>query len=235
VARPRPDVLLRLAEVLDVPLAFFAAGRPKAQLDASGTHFRSLRSTRLFQRDKAVAFAAQVWELTHALERSHRAPVLATVRQLYGMAFRCGKPSCTRPLYRVNDETGEVILNSQVAHICARSEGDPGRGSRVALDLRSRCTIRAPLQDHSDGNSDRNSSRSPNKTSCSLEVPNASGRRLGPRQEFKCRPWMSQVPRPRPSTSVTRAHHSRWRNNPWPVTTHRSRPASRRAYDCATR
>lgn len=76
VARPRPDVLLRLAEVLDVPVAFFAVGRPKAQLDASGTHFRSLRSTRLFQRDKAVAFAAQVWELTHALERWVQLPVV---------------------------------------------------------------------------------------------------------------------------------------------------------------
>jgi len=76
VARPRPDVLLRLAEVLDVPVAFFAAGRPNAQLDASGTHFRSLRSTRVFQRDKAVAFASQVWELTHALERWVQLPVV---------------------------------------------------------------------------------------------------------------------------------------------------------------
>lgn len=76
VARPRPDVLLRLAEVLDVPVVFFAAGRPKAQLDASGTHFHSLRSTRVFQRDKAVAFASQVWELTHALERWVQLPIV---------------------------------------------------------------------------------------------------------------------------------------------------------------
>jgi Zn-dependent peptidase ImmA (M78 family)/transcriptional regulator with XRE-family HTH domain len=76
VARPRPDVLLRLADVLDVPVAFFAAGRPKAPLDASGTHFRSLRSTRVFQRDKAVVFASQVWELTHALERWVQLPIV---------------------------------------------------------------------------------------------------------------------------------------------------------------
>jgi Zn-dependent peptidase ImmA (M78 family)/transcriptional regulator with XRE-family HTH domain len=76
VVRPRPDVLLRLAEVLEVPVAFFAAGRPNAQLDASGTHFRSLRSTRVFQRDKAVAFASQVWELTHALERWVQLPIV---------------------------------------------------------------------------------------------------------------------------------------------------------------
>jgi hypothetical protein len=66
VVRPRPD----LAEVLEVPVAFFAAGRPNAQLDASGTQFRSLRSTRVFQRDKAVAFASQIWELTPP-EESH--------------------------------------------------------------------------------------------------------------------------------------------------------------------
>ena len=76
VTRPRPDVLLRLAEALRVPVAFFAAGRPHAQLDVSGTHFRSLRSTRLYQREKAVACAAQIWELAHALERRVQLPVV---------------------------------------------------------------------------------------------------------------------------------------------------------------
>jgi Zn-dependent peptidase ImmA (M78 family)/transcriptional regulator with XRE-family HTH domain len=76
VTRPRPDVLPGLADVLGVPVMFFAAGRPHARLDASGTHFRSLRSTRVFQREKAVAFASQVWELTHALERRVQLPVV---------------------------------------------------------------------------------------------------------------------------------------------------------------
>ncbi len=76
VSRPRPDILIRLADLLDVPVHFFAAGRPHAALDTSGTHFRSLRSTRLFQRDRAVAFAAQVWELTHALERRVQLPLV---------------------------------------------------------------------------------------------------------------------------------------------------------------
>jgi Zn-dependent peptidase ImmA (M78 family)/transcriptional regulator with XRE-family HTH domain len=66
---PRPDHLRTLSEVLDVPLGFFAAGRPHARLDASTAHFRSLRSTRSFQRAKAVVFVEQVWELTHALEK----------------------------------------------------------------------------------------------------------------------------------------------------------------------
>ncbi|WP_405908755.1 hypothetical protein OG742_30595 [Streptomyces sp. NBC_00828] len=47
------------------------------------------------------------------------------MKQLYGTAFRCGEPSCSRPLYRLNNETGERILNSRVAHIHARSEGGP--------------------------------------------------------------------------------------------------------------
>lgn len=76
VTRPRPDVVQRLAEVLGVPTGFFAAGRPHAQLDVSGTHFRSLRSTRVYQREKAVAFAAQIWELTHALERRVALPAV---------------------------------------------------------------------------------------------------------------------------------------------------------------
>lgn len=55
----------------------------------------------------------------------HKKPLLATIRQLYGTAFRCGKPGCGRPLYKMNNDTGEIVLNSNVSHICARSEGGP--------------------------------------------------------------------------------------------------------------
>jgi hypothetical protein len=55
----------------------------------------------------------------------HRTPSPGTIKKLYGTAFRCAEPSCTKPLYRVSDETGEWILNSRVAHIKARSEGGP--------------------------------------------------------------------------------------------------------------
>ncbi|GGY13209.1 DNA-binding protein [Streptomyces minutiscleroticus] len=74
--RPRPDLLPRLAEILDVPLTYFLAGRPHARLDPSGAHFRSLRSTRAYQRAKAVAFTEQVWELTYALEKRVQLPVV---------------------------------------------------------------------------------------------------------------------------------------------------------------
>ncbi|WP_182875077.1 helix-turn-helix domain-containing protein [Microbispora sp. H10670] len=74
VTRPRPDLVPLLAEVLAVPSAFFLPGRPHGKLDGSMAHFRSLRSTRAYQRAKAVAFVEQVWELTYALEKRVRLP-----------------------------------------------------------------------------------------------------------------------------------------------------------------
>jgi Zn-dependent peptidase ImmA (M78 family)/transcriptional regulator with XRE-family HTH domain len=74
--RPRPEVLPRLAQVLDVPLAFFLAGRPHGRLDPSAAHFRSLRNTRAYQRAKAVAFTEQVWELVYALEKRVQLPLV---------------------------------------------------------------------------------------------------------------------------------------------------------------
>jgi Zn-dependent peptidase ImmA (M78 family)/transcriptional regulator with XRE-family HTH domain len=72
--RPRPDLIPALAATLNVPPAFFLPGRPHARFDASTAHFRSLRSTRAFQRAKAVAFVEQVWEVTYAIEKRVRLP-----------------------------------------------------------------------------------------------------------------------------------------------------------------
>jgi Zn-dependent peptidase ImmA (M78 family)/DNA-binding XRE family transcriptional regulator len=69
VIAPRPEVVTALAKALDVPVRFFASGRPLAPLDTSDTHFKSLRATTASQRNKALAFTEQVWELTHLLER----------------------------------------------------------------------------------------------------------------------------------------------------------------------
>ncbi|MFC7101688.1 ImmA/IrrE family metallo-endopeptidase [Nonomuraea rubra] len=55
-------------------MAFFLSGRPHGKLDGSMAHFRSLRSTRAYQRAKAVAFVEQVWELTYALEKRVQLP-----------------------------------------------------------------------------------------------------------------------------------------------------------------
>lgn len=74
VSKPRPDLLPRLAATLDVPMPFFIAGRPSNRLDASMAHFRALRSTPKAQRERALAFAEQVWELTYALEKRVQLP-----------------------------------------------------------------------------------------------------------------------------------------------------------------
>ena len=76
VHRPRPALLTRLAQALDVTPTFFAAGRPRAAVDAVNTHFRSLRSMRVYERDQAVTFAGQVWELAQALEQHVHLPKL---------------------------------------------------------------------------------------------------------------------------------------------------------------
>lgn len=52
-------------------------------------------------------------------------PTPSTVRQLYGSAFRCAHPECSRPLYKISDDTGDRVLNSRVAHIHARRQGGP--------------------------------------------------------------------------------------------------------------
>lgn len=69
VTAPRPDVLEGLAYALDVPVSFFVGGRPLAPLDSADVHFKSLRSTTAIQRNKALAYTEQIWELTHLLER----------------------------------------------------------------------------------------------------------------------------------------------------------------------
>lgn len=76
VSRPRPEPLTRLATTLGVPVGFFLAGRPHGRIAATSPHFRSLRSMRVYQRDKAIATVEQVWELAHELERYVELPAL---------------------------------------------------------------------------------------------------------------------------------------------------------------
>jgi Zn-dependent peptidase ImmA (M78 family)/transcriptional regulator with XRE-family HTH domain len=69
VSTPRAEHLPKLAAALRVPVSFFATGRPYARVDAGVAHFRKLRSTRVGERAKALAYVEQVWELVNALER----------------------------------------------------------------------------------------------------------------------------------------------------------------------
>ncbi|MBB3036282.1 XRE family transcriptional regulator [Hoyosella altamirensis] len=74
VNSPRADVLERLAKALDVRPGFFGVGRPLARVDTVNAHFRSLRSARVSDRQKALATATLVWELTFVLERHVKLP-----------------------------------------------------------------------------------------------------------------------------------------------------------------
>ena len=60
VNSPRADVLDRLAKALDVYPGFFGVGRPLARIDTVNAHFRSLRSARVSDRQKALATATLV-------------------------------------------------------------------------------------------------------------------------------------------------------------------------------
>ncbi len=75
-AAPKAYNVARLADLLDVQPAFFAAGRRYVRLDTSDAHFRSLRSTPAALRAKAIAFTEQVWELVHALETRIELPLV---------------------------------------------------------------------------------------------------------------------------------------------------------------
>lgn len=68
--RPRPAVMASLALVLGCPIEYFVQdGRPRQNADPSAAFFRSLRSTRQYEREQATAKAELVWEVCHAIEQ----------------------------------------------------------------------------------------------------------------------------------------------------------------------
>lgn len=74
VNSPRADVVERMATTLKVRPGFFSVGRPLARIDTVHAHFRSLRSARVGDRQRALATVTLVWELTFALERYVKLP-----------------------------------------------------------------------------------------------------------------------------------------------------------------
>jgi Zn-dependent peptidase ImmA (M78 family)/transcriptional regulator with XRE-family HTH domain len=98
---PRPDHVGCLAEVLKVPPAFLAGGRPYARLDSSSAHFRSLRRTPSHQRARAIAFAEQVWELVYALEKRVQLPPVDLPGFTAGEV--CMEPQAVDPVQAARD------------------------------------------------------------------------------------------------------------------------------------
>lgn len=123
IARPRPDLVALLAVCLSVPAQFFLAGRPRAHVDGSMAHFRSLRSTRSYQRNKAIGQVQQAWELTHALEERVQLPAV--------------------DLPGFSDDDDDVVEGPQLAAQSLRQRWDLGSGpiSHLVRHLESRGVI----------------------------------------------------------------------------------------------
>lgn len=74
IHKPVREHVLALAKTLQVEPGFFAAGRALQRVDTGTVHFRSLRSVRARDRDRALVTTEQAWELAQALERHVRFP-----------------------------------------------------------------------------------------------------------------------------------------------------------------
>jgi len=77
VAKPSATTLAQLAMILSFPVEFFGfTGERHPRPTIDGTFFRSLRSARQTERQKAVAHAALVWEVVRRLDDLVEMPVL---------------------------------------------------------------------------------------------------------------------------------------------------------------
>jgi Zn-dependent peptidase ImmA (M78 family)/transcriptional regulator with XRE-family HTH domain len=77
VVKPSATTLAQLSMVLQFPVEFFAfTGERHPRPAIEGTFFRSLRSARQTERQKAVAHAALVWEVVRRLEDLVELPAL---------------------------------------------------------------------------------------------------------------------------------------------------------------
>ena len=74
--KPGRAILATMALALGMPQGFFNAGRPTAQANSDTAHFRSLRSTSLRDRRKALTYATFAWEITGELEKRVKLPKL---------------------------------------------------------------------------------------------------------------------------------------------------------------
>ncbi len=68
-SRPGPQVLAQVALTLGMPKQFFEVGRPSVIAESGSAHMRSLRSTTLIERRRALVHASLAWELVVYLEK----------------------------------------------------------------------------------------------------------------------------------------------------------------------
>jgi Zn-dependent peptidase ImmA (M78 family)/transcriptional regulator with XRE-family HTH domain len=79
-ARPSAETLTRLAAELGLPAGYFAAGRPVLPVAEEATHFRSLRTTRVYERRQARATMSHLAETVRVIQTVVRLPELRLPR-----------------------------------------------------------------------------------------------------------------------------------------------------------
>jgi len=79
-SRPSGTTLARLAAGLGLPAGYFAVGRPVLPVAEEATHFRSLRTTRVYERRQARATMSHLAETVREIQTVVRLPSLRLPR-----------------------------------------------------------------------------------------------------------------------------------------------------------
>lgn len=149
ISVPRGSTVERLAMALDVPVDFFAPGRPLQRLETSETYFESLRATTAKQRSRATSFAEQVWELSFALEAHVRFPQIS-LPDIFGDTTTSYTPRDaaleTRKLWGLGSEPVGHLVAQLETHgiICALAPPAPNDVT-ARIDAYSTLAFRRPL------------------------------------------------------------------------------------------
>lgn len=149
ISVPRGNTIQRLARALDVPVEFFAPGRPLQRLETSETYFESLRATTAKQRSKATSFAEQVWELSFALETHVRFPQIE-LPDIRGDVNASSSPQDaaleTRRLWRLGTEPiGHLVAQLEAHGIICAIAPPAEKDATARIDAYSTLAFRRPL------------------------------------------------------------------------------------------
>ena len=102
-ARPSPETLAACAQELGLPVAFFAVGRPQLAVDTGNAHFRSLRATRIYQRQQAIGFVALLWELVEAIDGYVELPSVRLPEPFAGYSSPAAAAQELRRTWKIDD------------------------------------------------------------------------------------------------------------------------------------
>ncbi|AKU19267.1 hypothetical protein VV02_24170 [Luteipulveratus mongoliensis] len=149
ISVPRTSTIARLADALDVPVDFFAPGRPFQRLETSETYFESLRATTAKQRSRATSFAEQVWELSFALEAHVRFPPLVLPDGVgFVDAHRSPRDAAleTRKRWGLGAEpVGHVVAQLETHGIVCAMAPPTEKEATARIDAYSTLAFRRPL------------------------------------------------------------------------------------------